>query len=214
MKTACLFAVALCSLVSTPAYADYINGDIGFDPGIDLFDVNGDGFNFGDLRGEFLISNVETGISKSGFFKDVNFPRNTPWGDFYIKQHGTMLGTSINISNADFGSFSGTVVIDTISANPASGNPTGFADRDLFFVGSWSPGTNTLFNGFRNTVDTTIRLSLITFKLGERQIFNADMLLTTTAVPEPCSALIAGVLAGAHVYRRRRLRKTQAEACA
>lgn len=207
MKTACLIVLTLVSLFNSPVYADYINGDISFDPGIDLFDANADGFNSNDLSGEFLISGVETGNSKSGFFADVSFPKNSLWGDFYVQQFGAMQGTSINISNADFGSFSGTVVIDAITPNL-----TGTTDRDLLFVGKWTPGANVLFDGFRNTVDTTIRLSIIRIGQGNGQTFNADMLLTTSAVPEPCSAVIAGVLAGMHIYRRRRSQKAPAEA--
>ena len=215
MKTACLSVVALCLLLSTPVYADYIEGSISFDPGTKPFDVNGDGFNFGDLRGEFRINNVKTSSSSDGFFKDVNFPEYSLWGDFYIKQFGAMLGTTINISNVDFGSFSGTVVSDIITPSPASGVAAGFPERDLFFVGSWSPGTNALFDGFRDTVNTTIFLNIATYQGGKWQVFNSDIIMVTSAVPEPCSALIAGVLAGAHVYRRRRrLQKLQTETCA
>ncbi|MEY3458803.1 MAG: hypothetical protein RL215_1960 [Planctomycetota bacterium] len=206
MKKLCLLLIALITLAATPVRADYIYGDISFDPRITSFDVNGDGSLVRDPSGEFRITEVETGTSRYGFFEDVNFPKNIPWGDFSIGAYGQMDGAPITISNASFGTFVGTVLSDVLTRiDPADPNSR-VVDRSLLFGGVWSPGTYALFDGFRDAVSSTIRMSLITNPGTASGTINADMLLAANAiVPEPSSTAVLGILAGVQVYRRRRI---------
>jgi hypothetical protein len=198
-----LFLLGL--VAAAPVRGDYINGDIGFDPRVTSFDVNGDGVVVGDPSGEFRITEVATGTTRGGFFEDVSFPKNIPWGDFSIGSHGQIDGAPIVITNASFGTFVGSVLSDVLTRiNPADPNSR-VIDRNVMFGGIWSPGTNVLFDGFRDAVNSTIRLSLITNPSSTFGSINADMLMTAnTVVPEPGSAVAIGLLSGVQVYRRRR----------
>lgn len=203
MKPVCLLCAALFLSLPNLAHADYIHGAINFDPESIPFDVNGDGVSVNDPSGEFRITEVKTGAGR-GFFKTVSFPKNVAWGDFDVRAHGEMLGSSISIANADFGTFTGIVISDEITPNVIASSGHGGFDRTLYFAGIWSPGSNSLFNGYRDPVNTFIRLALSTNAFGSPSEINPDILLVTNAVPEPGSALVIGVLAGVQIYRRRR----------
>lgn len=203
MKTALLsIALALCVL-SPACRADFIVGSVGFNFITDPFD------SAAGMAVERAVKNVETRSERSGFFSQGGgFPVGTVWSDFNVPNFYSA-DKSLVMSNSDFGTFTATVINDTLNSLPTGGLPTG---RNINFRGTWQPGTNPNFAGYTDPVIAELALTLITTSLTDNSVVTGVMVFAAhgAAVPEPGSLLLLGAVSVAVPLRRRWKRGTTA----
>lgn len=193
-----LLSALLVSAVSySTAFAGYMTGSVAFDsvqtPGT------------GSLNQSITFSSLSSNASRGGFF--TNLPVGTAWGDFSISS-APSTGSAISVSNADFGTFSGIVTADTSEFSISSS-----FFRLVTIAGTWTPGTNSLFDSF--TSDHSAGLN-ISFNRGNtyNPALNGSITFQSygpAAVPEPSTFAFAGTaLVGIVWLRRRRNRLSEA----
>lgn len=172
----CLSALLLCPFAS--ARAEFINGSIVFN--ISTRAMEGsltDAIDFADL----------TSFSGSDGF--ANFPAGISWGDFRIEARDAS-GDKLCITNAEFGTFIGDITSDTYVQIPGTTNS---AFRGIYASGTFTPGTNSFFDGMLTSYDAELTLPL--------SYTNGSLAGTSLAfslyqaVPEPSSVVMLSVLA-------------------
>jgi len=190
MRIFLLSALLVSAVSNSIAFADYMTGSVAFDsvktPGT------------GSLNQSITFSNLTSNASRGGFF--TNLPVGTAWGNFSLST-APSTGSAVSVSNADFGTFSGIVTTDR----------TEFPIEDSFFrfvtiAGTWTPGTNPLFNGF-----TSNHRAGLTISFNRGNTYNPALNGSITfqsygaaPVPEPSAFAFAGTALGALVWLRRR----------
>ena len=190
MRIFLLSALLVSAVSNSIAFADYMSGSVAFDsvktPGT------------GSLNQSITFSSLFSNSSRGGFF--TNLPIGTAWGDFSLST-APATGSTISVANADFGTFSGIVTSDT----------TEFSQFNSFFrlvtvAGTWTPGSNSLFNGF--TSDHRAELT-ISFNRGNtyNPALNGSITFQSygaAAVPEPSTFAFAGTALVGLIWLRRR----------
>ena len=200
MRIFLLSALLVSAVSNSIAFADYMTGSVAFDsvktPGT------------GSLNQSITFSNLTSNASRGGFF--TNLPVGTAWGDFSLST-APSTGSTISVSNADFGTFSGIVTTDS----PEFQISNSFF-RFVTIAGTWTPGSNSLFNGF--TSNHSAELS-IAFTRGNtyNPALNGSITFQSygaAPVPEPSTFAFAGTALGALVWlRRRRNRSADTTPC-
>lgn len=138
-------------------------------------------------------NDLTTNGSQSGGFDSA---LDTPWGSFSLDAKPSN-GQAIMISDAAFGTFSGTIISDTSTANGLF--------RNILASGTFTPGTD-----FAPDTDAApAGFSITLTKSSSTSVISATVVLDTQNppqnVPEPSSLVLAGlgVLALAYKVRRR-----------
>ncbi|MFM7059457.1 MAG: PEP-CTERM sorting domain-containing protein [Planctomycetota bacterium] len=207
MKTA-LLSIALALCVCSPACrADFIVGSVGFSFETDPFDST-----LG-MDAEREITSVKTTNARSGFFSQAGgFPSGTDWATFTVPDFASS-DKSLTISNADFGTFTATVINDVLIQLPGLSQPTG---RNMSLLGTWLPGTNSRFTGFTDPVVAELSLTLITTSTMKNSVVSGAMVFAAhgAAVPEPGSLLLLGAVSIAVPLRRRLKRRSAPQSAA
>jgi len=114
---------------------------------------------------------------------------------------GSVLNDSYTFSSTAFGSFSGNVTEEQFSGN--LGNATGTATRTLAFIGVFTPGNNSFYEGDTTPLSNTSLT--ITFSRNNGGSVSTSWSLDTTgaaSVPEPTSIAIFGLGAVGFAVRR------------
>jgi hypothetical protein len=191
MRIFLLSALLVSAVSSSTAFADYMTGSVAFDsvktPGT------------GSLNQSITFSNLTSNASRGGFF--TNLPTGTAWGNFSLST-APSTGSTISVSNADFGTFSGIVTTDS----PEFQISNSFF-RFVTVAGTWTPGSNPLFNGFTSNHSAELSIS---FNRGNtyNPALNGSITFQSygaAPVPEPSTFAFAGTaLAGIFWLRRRR----------
>lgn len=205
MKTALLsIALALC-VFSPLCRADFIVGSVGFDFKAEPADpLVGD-----TIQVSREITDVRTNHLRKGFFSEgPALTEGTVWSNFVVPAFpGT--SQSLKIENADFGSFTATVISDVLFAEEGVSTPT---TRRIRYLGTWSPGTNAKFTGYTDPVIAQLVLVFDTISPVDGTVIPALMSFAAqgAAVPEPGSLLLLGAV-GIAVPLRRRLSRRSSE---
>lgn len=190
MRIFLLSALLVSAVSNSIAFADYMSGSVAFDsvktPGT------------GSLNQSITFSSLFSNTSRGGFF--TNLPTGTAWGNFSLST-APSTGSAISVANADFGTFSGIVTSDT----------TEFPQFNSFFrlvtiAGTWTPGSNSLFNGF-----TSNHRADLTIAFNRGNTYNPALNGSITfqsygaaAVPEPSTFAFAGTALVGLIWLRRR----------
>ena len=126
---------------------------------------------------------------------------NEVWlGTYNFHALGLTVGDAYVFSTPSFGTFSGTITGETEFMASAS---TGTGNRTLAFKGSFTPGSNTHYEG--DTATKTLTTLQIAFSRNDGGSVNVAWSLDTDPVPEPTSiAIFAFGAVGFAVRRFRR----------
>jgi hypothetical protein len=192
MRIFLLSALLVSAVSNSIAFADYMSGSVAFDsvktPGT------------GSLNQSITFSNLLSSTGRGGFFS--NLPIGTAWGNFSLST-APATGSTIFVSNADFGTFSGIVTSDTSEFSKLASVNSFF--RLVTIAGTWTPGSNSLFNGFTSNHRAELTIS---FNRGNTDdpALNGSITFQSygTAVPEPSTFMFAGTALVGLVWLRRR----------
>ncbi len=182
------FVIAVMhSIALAPASADIIGSqgfDLTFTP------------SSGSLDQAFSLTGVDSSSAQLGDF--IGLPIGTDWGSFSVGAFSIM-GTPLSITNADFGSFTGTITGDSGEFSP--GGSAFF--RVISATGEYVPGSNPFFAG--DTALTGADLSITFTKANSGAAITGALSLATSTIPEPSSIALLGLatLCGGIAYRRR-----------
>ncbi len=187
MKT-CILGTLMFLALTVSAQAAFISGVVQFESQVTP--------STGSLNQAITFATMKTTVG-TGFFS--GFPE-THWEPFALPV-GPSTGQFVSLSTADFGTFTGTVTVDS-GELPVS---TGFF-RNIIIDGGWVPGTLSVFNGFRDPVQARFFITLnrdasTGMTIVPTSIFQAKGI----PVPEPALGFgvpLALTVAGL-VYRRR-----------
>ncbi|MFN6412347.1 MAG: PEP-CTERM sorting domain-containing protein [Planctomycetota bacterium] len=125
--------------------------------------------------------------SRTGAFAGIVEPGDLVWaGTHNFDAFGLTIGDSYTFSSPTFGTFLGTVVSDT----PSNLSGSGAGSRTLDLSGTFTPGTNSHYEGDTTTVTNTYLQ--IAYDRNVGGTVNAAWSLDTTQaeVPEPASIAI------------------------
>lgn len=172
----CFTALLMCPFAS--ARADFINGSIVFN--ISTRNMEGsltDAIDFADLS------------SSSGSDGFEYFPQGISWGNFRIEARDAS-GDKLCITSPEFGTFIGDITSDTYVPIPNTSNS---AFRGIYASGTFTPGTNSFFDGMLTSyaAELTLPLSYTNGSLaGTSLAFSMYQ-----AVPEPSGVALISLLA-------------------
>jgi hypothetical protein len=189
MKTFFLGLIAASAMLVSGAVAQagFINGGA-------TFTATTENNTTGTVLDTRLISGVTLTTSSGDFTSAPNF--TTTWQNFTL----TSPMSSIDLSAAGFGTFSGTMTSDVTAGTDGNGS------RTVTFAGQFSGGS--LFPGKQDATLANLTYTLSDSTTGPNRILASQLLLTTfgtAAVPEPASMAIFGL--GAIGFAARRFRR-------
>ena len=187
MKT-CILGTLMFLTLTVSAQAAYISGVVQFDAHVTP--------DTGSLNQPITFVSMKTMVG-TGFF--AGFPE-TSWEPFSLPA-GPAEGQSVSLSTPDFGTFTGTIVDDKGELDVTTGY-----FRNIIINGGWVPGNLSVFNGFRDPVQSRFFITL-------KRDASTGMVIVPTSifqakgipVPEPALGFgvpLALTVAGL-VYRRR-----------
>lgn len=138
--------------------------------------------------------------SRTGAFSGIAEPSDLVWaGTYNFDAFGLTIGDTYTFSSPTFGTYLGTVASDI--ASNLSGSGAG--SRTLNLVGTFTPGTNSHYEG--DTTSLTNTYLQISFSRNIGGTVNAAWSFDTTAgapVPEPASIAIFALGAAGFATRR------------
>ena len=183
-----LALVAAMMLGGTTAQAGFINGGVSLTGTVD----NPSSGTVLDTRN--ITANTKTAGS-GDFTQAPNF--TTIWQDFVLTNP---MPSPFVLSNSTFGTFTGSIVSDSLDGGVTAGN----GQRTIVYKGSFTAGS--LFAAdIRDATEADLTITLNQSTTGPNTFFSSTVTLTafgTTSVPEPTTIALFGLGALGLVARR------------